>query len=84
MTKNLNVIISDESHQKLLSIKNEARFHSNSDVVEFALDVAVNSEQFKKLKKGFFREAMSPAETRLTKFVEKIVEKKLRERDVEK
>ena len=84
MTKNLNVIISDESHQKLVEIKNKAKFVNNASVIEFALDVAVNSEQFRSLKKGYFQEALLPAESQLAGFIEKIVEKKLREKEAKK
>lgn len=85
MPTNINVVLSDKSYENLQKIKKEARFRTNADVVQFALDVAVHSQAFENLKTGRLVEAFPPQKPSkdLEKLIEEIVEKKLRERRVQ-
>ena len=80
MPTNINVVISDNSYENLQKIKKEARFRTNADVIQFALEVTVHSKAFERLKTGRFTEAIPPEKT-LEEKIEKIVEEKLRERE---
>lgn len=78
MPTNVNIVISDKSYENLKTIKDKARFRTNADVIQFALDVAAHSKAFEKLKEGRFTEAFPPKKP-LEKMIEEIVEKKIKE-----
>jgi len=79
MPTNINIVITDNAYKNLRTIKEEARFRTNADVIQFALEVAVHSETFEKLKKGRLTEAIPPTpEKSLQKFIHEVVENEMR------
>jgi len=80
MPMNINIVITDKSYQNLRTIKEGARFRTNADVVQFALEVTVHSKAFEKLKEGRLTEAIPrvPADKALEKLVHEVVTRELR------